>query len=68
MNARDAWKGLNVMMSRNTYQQLLKCPDPVKFVNEINTFYVLMIKISKMNVIIIMCQYLDPPPVTGHSV
>ena len=39
MNATDSWKGLNVMMGRNTQQQRVKYPDPVKFVNEINTFY-----------------------------
>ena len=39
MNARDAWRGLNVTMGRNTQQQREKRPDSVKFVSEINTFY-----------------------------
>ena len=64
MNARDAWKGLNVMMGRNTQQHRVKCPDPVKFVNEMNTLYARFDDKDFRNECDDLCQSLGPLPVT----
>ena len=64
MNGRDAWKGLKVMMGRNTQQQRAKCPDNVKFVNEMNTFYARFDDNNFRNECDDLCQSLDPLPVT----
>ena len=64
MNARDAWKGLKVMMGRNTQQHRVKCPDPVKFVNEMNNFYARFDDKDFRNECDNLRQSLDPLPVT----
>ena len=64
MNARDAWKGLNVMMGRNTQQHRVKCPDPVTFIIEMNTFYARFDDKGFRNKCDGLCQSLDPLPVT----
>jgi hypothetical protein len=38
-NARDAWKGLNVMMGRGEGKQKIQCDDETVFANDLNTFY-----------------------------
>ena len=67
MNARDAWKGLNVMMGRTTQQQRLKCSDPVKFVNEMNTFYACFDDKDFRNKCNDLCQSLDHRKAPGSD-
>ena len=62
INARDAWKGLNVMIGRNTQQQRVKCT--VTFVIEMNTFYACFDDNDFRNECDDLCQSLDPLPVT----
>lgn len=38
-NARDAWRGLNVMMGRGEQQKRVHCDDSTTFANDLNTFY-----------------------------
>ena len=63
MNTIHAWKYFNVTMGRNT-QQRVKCPDPVMFVNEVNTFYARFDGKDFRNKCDDLCQSLDPLPVT----
>ena len=64
MNERDAWKGFNVMMGGTTQQHRVKCPDPVKFVNGMNTFYARFDDKDFRNECADLCQSLDPSAVT----
>lgn len=38
-NARDAWKGLNIMMGRENQKENTLCNDPTVFANNLNNFY-----------------------------
>ena len=38
-NAKDAWKGLNLMMGKNQKKNKINTEDPVAFANELNQFY-----------------------------
>ena len=38
-NAKSAWNGLNVMMGKDVKKGGVKCDDPIKFSNDLNSFY-----------------------------
>ena len=55
-NVKSAWAGLNAMMGKDVKKQGLKCDDPTKFANDLNTFYARFDEYDFSNEVDNVCQ------------